>query len=401
MTGITSAASASPAPPERTAGAPGAPAGAGFAPMLALARLADFPLPASSPRPPFTRTVDLSRREPAHDASRSPRDDLSAAGPAPAADLPRPDPGPRSERTPTRDATSPRQTPDGARADGAPFAAGARAHDAGASPDSAARSSNSPDADPHSLSNPSSPSQREGPPSGQPALVASYLSRAPSPLAPATATGARPATGSPTGSIAVGRAGPLSPALGRAGSPSPAHAPSRSLDAEHARLAAQVMRGLGALLRQAGGSVTLRLDPPALGALRLDLDVRDGVVRASLEASTLRARELLDANLGSLRSALEARGLIVSRLDVSLGRDAAPAPDQTQRDEPTPDGGASGRGEERRHGRDLPGHGSPAPPSAGNDPADAEDPILAHQPRDRGGIWWAEPGIVLRVDALA
>ncbi len=77
-----------------------------------------------------------------------------------------------------------------------------------------------------------------------------------------------------------------------------------------------VGRGLDTLARQRGGTLTMRLDPPSLGALKLDLRMEGGRVTVSMTAASESARLLLRNNLGSLRQALEDRGLAVERLTV-------------------------------------------------------------------------------------
>lgn len=90
-----------------------------------------------------------------------------------------------------------------------------------------------------------------------------------------------------------------------------------SHDAES--LARQVGRGLANVLTRGGGSLTLRLTPASLGAVRVHVDLRDGFVRATLHATTDSARELLSQGVASLKASLETRGLKVDRLDVAPG----------------------------------------------------------------------------------
>ena len=109
---------------------------------------------------------------------------------------------------------------------------------------------------------------------------------------------------------------------------------------EEDKFAAQAARGLAAALRQGGGSVTVRLQPEALGDLKVKVDLAGVKVDASFEVSSDQARKLLDATLISLRSALEARGLEVHRLEVRIA-DPSPTPQQDAGHNP---GGAGGHG---------------------------------------------------------
>ena len=82
------------------------------------------------------------------------------------------------------------------------------------------------------------------------------------------------------------------------------------------RTVSGVGRGLETLVRQRGGNLTMRLDPPSLGQLKVEMRMEGGRVAVLLTAASDSARSLLGDNLGSLRQALEDRGLAVDRLVV-------------------------------------------------------------------------------------
>jgi len=60
----------------------------------------------------------------------------------------------------------------------------------------------------------------------------------------------------------------------------------------------------------------LRLDPPELGRLRLELDLRRDVLSLRMETSTHVAQRLLTEDIDRLRHGLEAAGLVVERIEV-------------------------------------------------------------------------------------
>ena len=62
----------------------------------------------------------------------------------------------------------------------------------------------------------------------------------------------------------------------------------------------------------------MRLQPPQLGDLRVQMTIARGVVTAQFHAATPQAHALLEQSLAVLRSALEANGLTVERLTVHL-----------------------------------------------------------------------------------
>lgn len=82
-----------------------------------------------------------------------------------------------------------------------------------------------------------------------------------------------------------------------------------------------------------GGTMTLRLDPPELGAMNVRVEVRDGVINASFEASNDQTARLLSHSLGDLKTALEAQGVSVEKLHVSQApKDQSSSQNQSRQD---------------------------------------------------------------------
>ncbi len=81
---------------------------------------------------------------------------------------------------------------------------------------------------------------------------------------------------------------------------------------------ARVLRGLGSAVHQRGGTVSLRLQPPELGVVRIQMEVQQGVVSARLTTEQESVRSLLQHQLGQLRHTLERQGLSVERLEVQV-----------------------------------------------------------------------------------
>jgi flagellar hook-length control protein FliK len=79
-----------------------------------------------------------------------------------------------------------------------------------------------------------------------------------------------------------------------------------------------------------GGPIRLRLHPPELGSLRLELSIRRGTVTARIETETETAQRLLLDNLAGLRQRLAEHNLRVERFDVQwTGRSPGDAPQQS------------------------------------------------------------------------
>jgi flagellar hook-length control protein FliK len=121
-----------------------------------------------------------------------------------------------------------------------------------------------------------------------------------------TAPVAQPQAGVPAGAAANAASANAGPA-GAAANP--------AVSADDAN-AVRVARGMQSALSQGGGTVTLRLQPPDLGLVRIQMQVQDGVVSAQVTAERDTVRDLLSHQLGQLRTALESHGLTVDRLDV-------------------------------------------------------------------------------------
>ena len=83
-----------------------------------------------------------------------------------------------------------------------------------------------------------------------------------------------------------------------------------------------------------GGEVRLRLSPPELGSLRLEVTVREGVLTARVETETSSARTILLDNLPQLRERLAEQGMKIEKFDVDVSdRQSGQMPDAQQQAE--------------------------------------------------------------------
>ncbi len=108
--------------------------------------------------------------------------------------------------------------------------------------------------------------------------------------------------------VSIGRASRAGNEPGRGASPFTVE--------QEATPGAQVARGLAHVLKGNGGTVTLRLRPEHLGEVRATVRIEQGSVSVTIRASGEEARALLEREAGSLRAALEARGLGVEHIRV-------------------------------------------------------------------------------------
>ncbi len=92
---------------------------------------------------------------------------------------------------------------------------------------------------------------------------------------------------------------------------------SQSEQVDRARFVQRVARAFEAV-GDGDGSVRLRLKPPELGGMRLEVSVRNGTMTAHIETETAAARTLLLDNLPALRERLAQQDIKVDSFDVEL-----------------------------------------------------------------------------------
>ncbi|MCC6681702.1 MAG: flagellar hook-length control protein FliK [Phycisphaeraceae bacterium] len=80
--------------------------------------------------------------------------------------------------------------------------------------------------------------------------------------------------------------------------------------------AARLARGLNNAVNQRGGAVTLRLTPPEMGTVRIQMQITGTQVSVRFHAETEQGQAMLAQNLGQLRQTLEGQGLHVDRISV-------------------------------------------------------------------------------------
>jgi flagellar hook-length control protein FliK len=111
------------------------------------------------------------------------------------------------------------------------------------------------------------------------------------------------------------RGGPLSAQANRASSNRAA-----GPNVDPARFVSRVARAVHTA-HERGAPLQLRLSPPELGTMRLELAVRGGVLTASIETDNSNARQVLLDNLPALRDRLAEQSIRIERFDVDVRRD--------------------------------------------------------------------------------
>jgi flagellar hook-length control protein FliK len=153
--------------------------------------------------------------------------------------------------------------------------------------------------------------QKAGPPSGE------------------TSTGAQAGDDAirPAGNAAAPKGEPLANILGRSHSGAGATSRARQAAGDEGAPRVDPSRFIGRVAKafqmaqERDGKLHLRLSPPELGSLRLELSVKEGVMTATLEAETTAARKVLLDHLPALRDRLAEQNIRIERFDVDVRRD--------------------------------------------------------------------------------
>jgi flagellar hook-length control protein FliK len=126
---------------------------------------------------------------------------------------------------------------------------------------------------------------------------------------------------------------------------------TRFADANHDN----IVSGVTGQLLPHGGSMQIRLDPPELGALKVMVEMRDGVMNATFQTSNEQATQLLSHSLNQLKHVLETQGVSVERLQVQqaprnehTGANDDPRQQQQQQQGPGGDDHAARQEQQRR-----------------------------------------------------
>ena len=115
-----------------------------------------------------------------------------------------------------------------------------------------------------------------------------------------------------------------------------------------ARFVSRVARAFETAEARGGGPIEIRLSPPELGAMQLKLEVREGILTASIETETQAARNALLDNLPALRERLAEQEIRVEKFDVDVrqeGRDQQPETDRDSNSKKTRDQEENNRGQ--------------------------------------------------------
>ena len=118
-----------------------------------------------------------------------------------------------------------------------------------------------------------------------------------------------------------------------------------------------------AAMSDRGGAVRIKLSPPELGSLSVEISVNKGVMKAHLETETKEAKNLLLENLPALRDRLAQQNIKIQKFDVDLRDPSSGGTSQQSADQAeTRSGGGGYRARARRTRKTTPPRQRPKPP---------------------------------------
>jgi flagellar hook-length control protein FliK len=82
--------------------------------------------------------------------------------------------------------------------------------------------------------------------------------------------------------------------------------------------------------QQNDGQIQMRLSPPELGSLKIEIAVRNGVLSANLETETADARRVIMDNLPALRQRLAEQDIRIEKFEVDIRREGNPQQGQAE-----------------------------------------------------------------------
>ena len=119
---------------------------------------------------------------------------------------------------------------------------------------------------------------------------------------------------------------------------------------DRVRLVQRVARAVQTATER-GGELKLRLSPPELGSLRLQVRLAEGVLSARIETDNPTAKQVLIDNLPALRDRLAEQNIRVEKFDVDLSNSGGGGTSQTPQQQWNDEGNRSARtGPERTGG---------------------------------------------------
>ena len=98
----------------------------------------------------------------------------------------------------------------------------------------------------------------------------------------------------------------------------------------------QILRVIRSQIGQDRSHVTMRLDPPSLGSIRITMDLQQSKLELRIETESPLAQRLLSGKADVLREALESSGITIERLEIRSQTPSADTRDLARDDDGDP-----------------------------------------------------------------
>ncbi len=168
----------------------------------------------------------------------------------------------------------------------------------------------------------------------------------------------------------------------------------RAPNADMDKFVAQTAKALAAAVKREGGTIVMRMNPENLGLLKVRVETKAGSVNARVEASESSARQLLIDDVESLRSALEAHGVCVEKIEIVRMDDLQGLNAESSRGSGTDQGSGSELGNSGRQAEDRQRDGTER-----RDAMRGFEETASEFMDEPAGVYLC--GVELRVDAIA
>ncbi len=98
---------------------------------------------------------------------------------------------------------------------------------------------------------------------------------------------------------------------------------SRELLEQYQELSDKILNKVGNVIKymatKGGESVTVKLQPPELGKIQVELVLKENTINAKINTENIAVKEIILTNLDQLKAGIENNGFNINRLDVEIG----------------------------------------------------------------------------------
>lgn len=127
----------------------------------------------------------------------------------------------------------------------------------------------------------------------------------------------------------------------------PAATPTQTPEDQAAENISKIMHIVRSNLGRRQSQLTVRLDPPELGKMQVDVKVIDNTLQLAIVTDTAEAKQMLASRMETLRTSLEQNGINLSRFEIVSKADN-PAPNQNNQQFQDPSQNANGGSQQQQ-----------------------------------------------------